>query len=245
LLQLPAVEPSTHLPSESARILVIDDDATMRASIQHCLHAVGYRVLEAADGAQGLELARAEKPALIVLDVVMPVLGGLETAAELRRLGDTTPILMLTTRQEVPERVGGLMAGADDYLGKPFDRRELLARVHALLRRELRQSQNRRVLHFGPVTIDLEHKTATRGDMPLPLTRTEFALLELLAAHLGSPVSRDLMLDAVWGYTYFPSTRTVDTHIWRLRKKIGDNGETPRWLKKVQGEGYVLTDSSD
>jgi len=225
------------------RILVVDDERPMRASICQCLQAEGYRVLEAADGALGLDLIAKEKPALVILDVMMPNLTGLEVAAELRRLGLTIPVLMLTTRQEISEKVEGLNAGADDYLGKPFDRRELLARVQALLRRQTttQTTQAISVLRFGEVEVDLSKLTAHKGKTPLPLTRTEYALLELLAKNMGAPVSRDLILDAVWGYTYFPSTRTVDTHIWRLRKKIGDNGEAPRWLKKAQGEGYVLT----
>jgi two-component system, OmpR family, response regulator MprA len=225
------------------RILVVDDEQPMRASICKCLQAEGYRVLEAVDGAQGLDLIAKEKPSLVILDVMMPNLTGFEVAAEVRRLGVTIPVLMLTTRQEIAEKVEGLNAGADDYLGKPFDRRELLARVQALLRRQTttETTQAISVLRFGDVEVDLTKLTANKGKTPLPLTRTEYALLELLAKHMGTPVSRDLILDAVWGYTYFPSTRTVDTHIWRLRKKIGDNGETPRWLKKAQGEGYVLT----
>jgi len=225
------------------RILVVDDERPMRASICQCLEAEGYRVLEAADGAQGLELMAKEKPALVILDVMMPKLSGLEVEAELRRLGETIPILMLTTRQEVGQKVDGLNAGADDYLGKPFDRRELVARVQALLRRQTTTEVAKAisVLRFGDVEVDLVQHTANKGKTPLPLTRTEYALLELLAKNMGSPVSRDLILDVVWGYTYFPSTRTVDTHIWRLRKKIGDNGDAPRWLKKAQGEGYILT----
>jgi len=119
----------------------------------------------------------------------------------------------------------------------------LVARVQALLRRQTRveTAQAIGVLRFGLIEVNLAEHTASKGKTPLPLTRTEFALLELLAKNMGKPVSRDLILDVVWGYTYFPSTRTVDTHIWRLRKKIGDNGETPRWLKKAQGEGYILT----
>lgn len=224
------------------RILVVDDERPMRASICRCLQAEGYRVLEALDGAQGLEMISKEKPGLVILDVMMPNLTGIEVAAEIRRLGLTTPVLMLTTRSEVSQKVEGLSAGADDYLAKPFDRRELLARVQALLRRQNFGETARAIsqLRFGEVSVDLEKRTALRGAVPVPLTKTEFALLELLAKNMGSPVSRDLILDAVWGYTYFPSTRTVDTHIWRLRKKIGDNGDEPRWLKKAQGEGYVL-----
>jgi len=225
------------------RILVVDDERPMRASISQCLQAEGYRVLEAADGVLGLDLIAKEKPSLVILDVMMPNLTGLEVAAELRRLGLTIPVLMLTTRQEIAEKVEGLNAGADDYLGKPFDRRELVARVQALLRRQTTTETAKAisVLRFGDVEVDLVQHTASKGKTPLPLTRTEYALLELLAKNMGAPVSRDLILDVVWGYTYFPSTRTVDTHIWRLRKKIGDSGETPRWLKKSQGEGYILT----
>lgn len=225
------------------RILVVDDERPMRASICQCLRAEGYRVLEATDGAQGLDMITKEKPELIVLDVMMPNLTGLEVVAAVRRLGLNTPVLMLTTRNEVPQKVEGLDAGADDYLGKPFDRRELLARVQSLLRRQTAAvtADAISVLRFGDVVVDLEKRTASNGKAVLPLTRTESALLELLAKHMGTPVARDMILDVVWGYTYFPSTRTVDTHIWRLRKKIGDNGEEPRWLKKAQGEGYVLT----
>lgn len=225
------------------RILVVDDEKPMRASICQCLQAEGYRVLEATDGSQGLEAISKETPDLIVLDVMMPNLTGLEVAAEVRRLGLTTPVLMLTTRSEITQKVEGLEAGADDYLAKPFDRRELIARVQALLRRQNFAATEKAisVLRFGEVTIDLGKRTAFHGQTPLSLTKTEFALLELLAKNMGASVSRDLILDAVWGYTYFPSTRTVDTHIWRLRKKIGDNGETPHWLKKAQGEGYILT----
>jgi len=224
------------------RILVVDDERPMRASICQCLQAEGYRVLEALDGAQGLDMITKEKPDLIVLDVMMPNLTGIEVVAAVRRLGLNTPVLMLTTRNAVPQKVEGLDAGADDYLGKPFDRRELLARVQSLLRRQSASSTAAAisVLRFGDVVVDLEKRTASRGKVVLPLTRTEAALLELLAKHMGTPVGRDMILDVVWGYTYFPSTRTVDTHIWRLRKKIGDNGEEPRWLKKAQGEGYVL-----
>lgn len=225
------------------RILVVDDQKPMRASIVQCLLAEGYRVLEAVDGVKGLEAIAKETPDLVILDVMMPNLTGLEVAAELRRLGRTTPILMLTTRSEVAQRVEGLEAGADDYLAKPFDRRELVARVQALLRRTHFSKTETQVsrLRFGPVEVDLEKRSASREGAALALTSTEFSLLELLAKNMGAAVSRDRILDAVWGYTYFPSTRTVDTHIWRLRKKLGDNGDEPRWLKKVQGEGYVLT----
>ena len=222
------------------RILIVEDDPSMRAGIRLCLEGAGYRVLEADDGDKGLKLIREEKPALIVLDVMMPKLNGYEVASELRRCGTTTPILMLTTRQEIPERVKGLLAGADDYLAKPFDRRELLARIYALLRRRGQTEGQVRRLIFDSLAVDLVARTATRNEETVALTKTEYAILDLLAKNLGVPVSRDQMLDSVWGYTYFPSTRTVDTHIYRLRKKLGDDGDTPRWIRKVQGQGYLL-----
>ncbi|PTY07365.1 DNA-binding response regulator [Opitutaceae bacterium EW11] len=227
------------MPS-NARILVVDDDAAMRATVRLCLESAGYRILECTDGAKALETVQSEQPALIVLDVMMPNLDGLSTAQELRRVGVTTPVLMLTTRSEIPQKVAGLEAGADDYLAKPFDRRELLARVQALLRREERQNRTRRVLRFGEIEVNLESRSATKSGVPLSLTRTEFSLLELLAKNLGAPVTRNQMMDSVWGYTYFPESRTVDTHIWRLRKKLGDDGDAPRWIRNVQGQGYVL-----
>jgi DNA-binding response OmpR family regulator len=227
-------------PNKQSRILIAEDDSGLRTNVRRFLEQAGYRVLEAGDGLTAIQLATDEKPALIVMDVVMPGLDGVSVTAELRRLGHTTPILLLTSRTEVNDRVQGLNAGADDYLGKPFDSRELIARVVALLRREHRQEVRRQILHFGGIEVNLDTKTAQNNGAPLTLTRTEFAILEFLASCEGAPVSRERMLDAVWGYTYFPSTRTVDTHIWRLRKKLGDDGDNPRWLRKVHGEGYML-----
>lgn len=211
------------------------------ATVKLCLTGAGYRVLEAADGTQGLELAIAESPDLVILDVMMPGMNGFEVCAALRQRKFAQPILMLTTRQEVADRVKGLGLGADDYLGKPFDARELLARVHALLRRFQRITAEPPVLRFAQVVVDLGKQTATRKGKPLPLTKTEFAILELLAATPGEPVSREHLLASVWGYTYLPSTRTVDTHIWRLRKKLGDDSDKPQWIKSLPGRGYALT----
>lgn len=205
-----------------------------------CLSGAGYRVLEAADGARGVQLALEEKPDLILLDVILPKVNGFDVCSELRRQNFDRPILMLTTRTEVPDRVKGLAAGADDYLAKPFDSRELLARIHALLRRFQRDEPATRTLRLGDITIDLAQQTATRAGEALRLTRTEYALLGLLAETPGRPVSREQMLAGIWGYTYLPNTRTVDTHIWRLRKKLGDDGEDPRWIKNAAGKGYLL-----
>lgn len=222
------------------RILVVEDEPALMFTIKTCLEQHGYRVIEAADGRAGLDLALAEKPALMILDVGLPKLNGLEVCRQLRHLQCETPILMLTSRAEVEDRVRGLNIGADDYLAKPFEVSEFLARINALLRRHRRAEIQVLVLQLGSLVIDLGKKTATRDGRPLELTKTEYALLALLAKNAGRAVSRERILDVVWGYTRFPTTRTVDTHVWRLRKKIGDDGDEPRWIKRVQGEGYCL-----
>lgn len=222
------------------RILVVDDDREFVHVVTFCLKCQGYRVIEAFDGKSGIDLAIRERPALVILDIGMPVLDGFKVCRELRRLNFESPILMLTGKSEIESRVGGLDAGADDYLVKPCDPRELLAKIRALLRKRQRTQFEATVLHLGSVQVDLAGKTALREGKPLPLTRTEYALLEILAKNAGRPVSRETILDVVCGCTRFPSTRTVDTHIWRLRKKIGDDGENPRWIKNIQGQGYCL-----
>ncbi|HKS36898.1 MAG TPA: response regulator transcription factor [Verrucomicrobiae bacterium] len=226
------------------RVLVVDDEPEFRDFVKACLERDGYRVLEANNGRRGLEVALKEKPDLVVLDRVMPELAGTAVCAELRRLNFQGPILMLTSKREVEQRISGLSSGADDYLPKPVDPRELLARIKALLRRQHRNEQKSLILKFGDVLVDLEKREATRGTTPIKLTKTEFALLEVLARNAGKPVLREQILDSVWGYTYFPTTRTVDTHIYRLRKKLGDDGERPKWIRKIQGEGYCLAASA-
>jgi DNA-binding response OmpR family regulator len=223
-----------------SRILLIEDERTIIDTIELCLKHEGYRVLQATDGERGLHLAQTEKPDLVILDITLPRVDGLEICRRLRDRQFEAPILMVTGKGQIDDRVTGLNAGADDYLPKPFSARELIARVNALLRRQQRTSSGPRVLELGETRIDLSDKRATRAGQPLALTKTEYGMLELLARPPGRAVSRERMLDLVWGYTRFPTTRTVDTHIWRLRKKIGDDGETPRWIKPVHGLGYCL-----
>ena len=170
----------------------------------------------------------------------MPRLNGWQALEKLRLRGCRSPVMMLTGRTEIDDRVRGLAAGADDYLCKPCDFRELLARVQALLRRSQPEASGLTVLHFGDITVDLATRSAASIDGPVALTRTEFALLELLARHYGRPVTRETILDAVWGYTNRPNTRTVETHIWRLRGKLGDQGDDSRWIRTVPGAGYLL-----
>jgi len=212
----------------------------MRMVLEDILEAEGYRVLIAADGQAGLTVAVEEKPDLVLLDVMLPKLDGLSLCAELRRLSIAVPVLMLTARSQVEDRVAGLDTGADDYLVKPFSRDELLARVRALIRRASRQSEVPALLILGDVTVDLVKKTAARAGELLRLTAREYAMLQLLAEAHGAPVTRERFLDVVWGYTAFPTTRTVDTHIATLRGKIETDPDSPRWITTVHGVGYRL-----
>jgi DNA-binding response OmpR family regulator len=222
------------------RILIIEDELPMRTALEDALVAEGYRVLTAADGENGLKRALSEKPDLILLDIMMPKLDGYTVCAELRRLAVAEPILMLTAKGQVEDRVIGLDAGADDYLVKPFSTEELLARIRALLRRSRRQGRAPRKLTLGEVEIDVVRQTAMRRRKILHLTAKEFAMLRLMAETPGEPVTRERFLDAVWGYSAFPTTRTVDNHIASLRSKLEPNPDEPRWIKTVHGVGYKL-----
>ncbi|HEX5398333.1 MAG TPA: response regulator transcription factor [Verrucomicrobiae bacterium] len=222
------------------RILIIEDETPMRTALTDLLSAEGYRVLTAVDGEGGLQRALAEKPDLILLDIMLPKLDGFALCAELRRLSSTMPVLMLTAKGQIDDRVTGLDAGADDYLVKPFSTEELLARVRALLRRVERKTKSLVKLKLGETEIDLARQTAVRGKKPVHLTAKEFAMLRLLAEAGGEPVTRERFLDVVWGYTAFPTTRTVDNHIASLRAKLEKNPDEPRWIKTVHGVGYRL-----
>ena len=227
--------------ASGARILLVEDEIPMRRAISDALAADGYRVIEAVDGVQGLDKARAETPDLILLDIMMPRLDGYALCTELRRLGIRTPILMLTAKGRIEDRVEGLDSGADDYLVKPFSLEELLARVRAMLRRTRAvpgAAQDSIVL--GEITLDFKRLQARSGKRDLHLTQKEWAMLRLLAAEAGQPVSRERFLDVVWGYASFPTTRTVDTHIASLRAKLEPNPESPRWIHTVHGAGYRL-----
>ena len=222
------------------RLLIIEDELPMRTALADALAAEGYRVLTATDGQAGLDRALAEKPDLILLDLMMPRLDGFSVCAELRRVGHSVPILMLTAKGQIEDRVKGLDVGADDYLVKPFSTDELLARVRAILRRAQKSAKPLRALALGDVRLDFARQEAWRGKKPLHLTAKEFAVLRLLAEAEGEPVSRDRFLDAVWGYTAFPTTRTVDMHIATLRSKIEKNPDKPRFIHTVHGVGYRL-----
>jgi DNA-binding response OmpR family regulator len=222
------------------RLLIIEDELAMRTALEDLLAIEGYRVLSARDGESGLQRALDEKPDLILLDVMMPKLDGFALCAELRRLGHATPVLMLTAKGLVDDRVTGLDAGADDYLVKPFSTDELLARLRALLRRTHHDEPPVTELQLGDAHVDLVQLRASKGPTPIHLTAKEFAVLRLLAEARGQPVTRERFLDLVWGYAAFPTTRTVDTHIASLRAKLEPQPNHPRFILTVHSIGYRL-----
>jgi DNA-binding response OmpR family regulator len=222
------------------RLLIIEDEEPMRAVLKDIFEHEGYRVLTAVEGDSGLAAAIAEKPDLILLDIMLPKLDGFTLCAELRSLTVPVPVLMLTAKGQVEDRVTGLDSGADDYLVKPFSTDELLARVRALLRRTRREKRIATTLQLDDIHIDLVRQTARRRKKSIHLTAKEFAMLRLLAEAGGEPVTRDRFLDVVWGYASFPTTRTVDNHIASLRAKIEKNPDDPKWIRTVHGVGYRL-----
>jgi two-component system response regulator MprA len=221
------------------RILVVDDERPVRDALERALRLEGYEVELAADGQEALlSLARRSVDA-IVLDVLMPVLDGLETCRALRRRDDKTPVLMLTARHEVSDRVAGLDAGADDYLVKPFALEELLARLRAILRRSAGGDGE---LGFADLTLDPGTREVRRGDRTIELTRTEFLLLELFLRNPRQVLTRDVIFDRVWGYDFGPASNSLEVYVGYLRRKTEAEGE-PRLIHTVRGVGYALRES--
>jgi two-component system, OmpR family, response regulator MprA len=218
------------------RILVVDDELAVRESLRRALALEGHDVELAADGREALATIARSAPDLVVLDVLMPELDGLEVSRRLRAAGDRTPILMLTARAEVEDRVAGLDAGADDYLGKPFALDELLARVRALLRRSPSSDEP---LRFADLALDPGARTVSRNGRPIELTRTEFALLELLIRNPRRVLTRSEILLAVWGYDFGPTSNSLEVYVGYLRRKTEADG-APRLVQTVRGVGYVL-----
>ena len=213
----------------------------MRTALVDLLTSEGYRVIGAADGVEGLERALSEMPDLILLDVMMPQLDGFAVAVELRRLGRAVPILMLTAKGQVDDRVKGLDAGADDYLVKPFSGDELMARVRALLRRFKRESTpGLTLLKIGLISVDFIRQEVRGPKGVIHLTAKEMSMLRLMAESPNQVISRERFLDLVWGVNAFPTTRTVDTHMASLRGKLEKSPDAPQYLKTVHGTGYKL-----
>ncbi|WP_327263189.1 response regulator transcription factor [Streptomyces sp. NBC_01232] len=233
-------------PAEGeARILVVDDEPAVREALRRSLAFEGYAVQTAVDGLDALDRAASYAPDLIVLDIQMPRMDGLTAARRLRASGSVTPILMLTARDTVGDRVTGLDAGADDYLVKPFELDELFARVRALLRRSsyatLQAGTETRedALTFGDLRMDLATREVTRAGRPVELTRTEFTLLEMFLAHPRQVLTREQILKTVWGFDFEPSSNSLDVYVMYLRRKTEAGGE-PRLVHTVRGVGYAL-----
>ena len=221
------------------KILLVEDEASLVVTLGDRLGGEGWVVDVARDGKQGLERALGEPFDLIILDVMLPPKNGLDVCRELRQNGLTTPILMLSTRSQTVDKVLGLKIGADDYLTKPFDMLELLARIEALLRRAPRDPGGRGpVRHFGAIRVDLRRAEVWRDGQPVALFAREFQLLRYFIDHPGAALSRQELLKEVWGYGARTSTRTVDVHVAGLRQKLESNPKQPRLILTVQGLGY-------
>jgi two-component system alkaline phosphatase synthesis response regulator PhoP len=223
-----------------ATILVVEDELELVRGLEDNLRFEGYRIVSATNGTDALALAAREAPDLILLDVMMPKLSGWDVCRALRSKGIDVPVIMLTARAEEADRILGLELGADDYITKPFSLRELLARVRAVLRRPGPRHKAAE-LTFGDVRVRLRGRQVFKAGRELRLTRKEFDLLTYLLEHRGEIVTRERLLDEVWGYERFPTTRTIDTHVARLRRKFEADPDHPVWLLTVHGQGYTFS----
>ncbi len=224
----------------SSKILIVEDDLNLLEALKYNVRKEGHDIITAIDGAQALEVARAGKPELIILDIMLPKMSGFEVCRILRT-EMIVPIIILTARDDEVDKIVGLDLGADDYMTKPFSMRELLARIRARLRRaDIQVSTSETLLRLGDIEIDASHHLITRGGNALTLTPKEFDLLAFLARNKGLVFSRDQLLEKVWGYDYPGDTRTVDVHIRWLREKIEDTPDEPKRLITIRGVGYKL-----
>jgi DNA-binding response OmpR family regulator len=220
------------------KVLIIEDDRAILKAVEANLLGEGYEVETASDGLTGLERASDPSQDLILLDLMLPKLPGEEICRRLRQNGITTPILFLTAKNEEEHRIAGFELGADDYVAKPFSLRELLGRIQAILRRAAGQKHLLAHYHFADVALDFVKMEARKGDQPVVLTTREFAILRLMVSNKGVVISRDRLLNEVWGYDAYPSTRTVDNQIVKLRQKLEDDPENPRFILTIRGTGY-------
>jgi|SRR5262245_47584273 len=231
----PNAEVST---GKKTRILIIEDEPAMVAGLRDNFEYEGYEVISAGDGVAGLERGLADNPDLVLLDVMMPRMSGLDVCKTLKASRPSIPIIMLTARGQEIDKVVGLELGADDYVTKPFSIRELMARVKAVLRRSSSAAAAPDVYRFSDVEVNIRANEVRRGGTLLDLSAKEFALLAYFVSHPTETLSRDRLLDAVWGYENYPNTRTVDTHIVHLRQKLEPNPEEPRFILTIHGTGY-------
>jgi len=219
------------------KILIVEDNVIMANGLELNLKKEGYKILKAATGEDALKIVLHDCPDLIILDIMLPGISGLDVCKELRNRSIGTPIIMLTAKSEELDRVVGLELGADDYMTKPFGLRELLARVRVCLRRQPARADMPQY-RFGDVEIDFEKYKATVRNKPLEMTQKEFELIRCLIRNRDTVLSRDRLLDEVWGYETYPTTRTVDTHIFKLRKKLEEDPANPKYILSVYGGGY-------
>jgi two-component system response regulator MprA len=224
-----------------ARILVVDDEPAVRRALERALRLESHDVALAADGEEALDILASSPPDAMILDVLMPRVDGLEVARRMRNAGDRTPILMLTARDAIDNRVEGLDVGADDYLVKPFALRELQARLRALLRRAGDSASDAETLRFADLVLDPVAHEVYRGDRQISLTKTEFLLLEMFMRHPRQVLTRSMIFEQVWGYDFGPTSNALGVYMGYLRRKIEEGGE-PRLLHTVRGVGYVLRD---
>jgi DNA-binding response OmpR family regulator len=222
------------------KILIIEDDDRILMGLEDDLRFEGYEVSTAKDGAEGLTKAKEKAYDLIILDLMLPKLNGFEVCKQLRQAGFATPILMLTAKSQEADKVIGLELGADDYVTKPFSPRELLARVKALLRRAKTNHQDGALFHFGDFEIDFKKYEARKSGHQFHLTALEFNLLHLFVQHSNEVLSRDFILDKIWGEEVYVTNRTVDTHVAQLRKKIENDPSDPKHIVGIRGVGYKL-----
>ena len=220
------------------RILVIEDDPAISKGLSDALFDEHYDVVTEADGEKGFKFAQNENIALIILDLMLPSKNGIEICTDLRKKGVNTPILMLTSKKEEMDKVLGLEIGADDYVTKPFSVRELMARIKALLRRKQDIAKDIEEYAFGLVQIDFKKQIAIKNNKPIDLNTTEYKILKYFIEHEGEVVTRDNLLDKVWGYDVFPTSRTVDNYILSIRKQIEENPSEPKHLITVPKAGY-------
>jgi len=225
------------------RLLVVDDDANLRAALMYSLRQEGFDVLTAEDGLTALEAFRREETDLVVLDVMLPNLDGLEVCRRIRKESDV-PILMLTARDSELDKVVGLEIGADDYLAKPFSMREFVARARAMLRRAAQRASTppESLLETEDLRVDVSRHRVEADGQEVSLKPKEFDLLAFLLRHRGQVFGRDQLLARVWGFDYAGNSRTVDTHVKTLREKLGDKADQPRWIETVRGVGYRFRD---
>lgn len=220
------------------RILVIEDDPAISTGLKASLETEGYKILVVNDGEEGLNAALNENPTLILLDIMLPTMSGLEICMKLRNKGVVTPIIMLTARAEEADKLLGFELGADDYVTKPFSMKELLARIKAILKRRVAIEESFDFYEFDDVKVNFKKMETTKGDKQVKMSLKEYELLKFFIRHIDEVVTRNTLLDEVWGYDVFPTTRTVDNYVMMLRKKIEANPAIPKHIQTIHSAGY-------